>query len=983
MPNTASTASAAPAFTSVFECTFDVVVTGAGFIGHTAARKLAAAGRSVLLVETSGDLLWETTRAFEDAGSAASDSRLPGAAGLEITAAHALVHNELPQLRPLLYSAPLSVALAADGRIAALTLATKSGPRTVRAAHWIDATENGALARLAAPALQSATRAPARRYRNLFLQSADAARLDEAAATFRQRHPEITWSATYLATERRLRWAVSGDTPAHTDYVALIRDLRASVPADVHFTLSHTSLIDYPVYDATTASAQSLGNAPANLTLLSPAFRHDAIATPADRAAIGSSITIPDTTSLPPPLAATCATSTLDVRREAPPPPPPPPAAAATHTGYDVVVAGTGTAGAHAAIAAARGGARTLALDHTTYPGGIGTGGGICGYFHGHPGGLQEEINRRTAEMTSLLTGVPVEKIRGWNYEAKRYVLLEMFAESGVTFIGDALLWSVETTDAASSPADAPTSPLKAVTAALAVINGRPERIPAAAFIDGTGDADLAIRAGARFIEGRPGDGRTLAYSQSIFSANLSAEGRAQVVSCNFDAGWCDPVDPEDITRARLLGISQHLAPVLAGKVNPVAFAPLLGLRQSRHIVADRQLTQSDMIHHARFDDSIGETDTVGDTHSVNFEFENDDCVFYYWVCRLFRTQQRCELPYGMLLPRDLANVWVPSRATGVTIEAAYGMRMQRDLQRLAEAAGLAAALAVGNNQKRPTPADARAIDIRALQTALEATGAKTSTPPPPPSDTDAAVLLAAFDTGLPGKHLWQLAKNIAQHRDEIVRRLDSTNPRISFYAAAILAASDIPPPPPPPPQFADAVEARLIRALTDRETGPTPDEHRVPGAFGQIIDLPFWALAITSLRRVGTSRCLPALRDAADRPSVPLCLRTIIACTLERLALRLGDSPELRQALDALVTHEITDGIQPMWRSNWPAVHGEPQQKLGNDRGADTLQDHTWQLHLVVARARRAIGQPIHAAAAPFRHDPRALVRRAFVRIQ
>ncbi|AHF90239.1 FAD dependent oxidoreductase [Opitutaceae bacterium TAV5] len=952
-PATSSTLPSTP-FRSVFEQPFDVVVCGAGFIGYTAARKLAAAGRSVLLVETSGDLLRETTRAFEDAGTAAGDSRLPGAAGLEISAATALVQNELSTLRPLLYSAPLAVGLARDGRIAALTLATKSGQRTVRAVHWVDATENGALTRLAIPS-SPAGRSPSRRYRNLFLQSSDAARLDETAADFRQRHPEIAWSPTCLATERRLRWSVANDTPAYKDNISILRDLRASIPDNTLFTFSHASLVDHPVYDEAPAT-RFTSPLPANLTILSPAFRHDAIATPADRVAIGQSITVPEAGQ---PLPISSGPATIS--------------SATSHAGYDVVVVGAGTAGAHAAIAAARAGARVLAIDHTTYPGGVGTGGCICGYFHGHPGGLQEEINRRAKEMSLLLTGVSFGKIPRWNYEAKKYVLLEMFAEAGVTFIGDALLWSAETRPVQGDGAG---SGNKTVTAALAVIDGRSERIPAAAFIDGTGDADLAIQAGSDFIEGRPGDGRTLAYSQSILSVNRHADGRAQVVSCNFDAGWCDPVNPEDLTRARIHAISQHFAPVLAGKVTPVAFAPLIGLRQSRHIVADRQLTQADMVRGARFDDSIGETDTVGDTHSANFEFESDDCVLYYWVSRLFRTQQRCELPYGMLLPRRLGNVWVPGRATGVTVEAAYGMRMQRDLQRLAEAAGLAAAQAVRqqNTHSSGQPADARVIDIRALQAALETSGARTGTPAPEP--LDAAALLAALDTGLPGKHLWHLAQN-NKYCQAVAERLHSANARVSFYAAAILASAN-----PADTEFAEAIETRLIHALADRETGPTPDEHKVPGAFGQVIDLPFWALAIVLLRRGGTARCLPALRDAADRPGVLLALRTIIACTLERLARRLGDSPELRQALNALVTHEITDGIQPMWRSNWPAVHGEPQQTPGNDLGADTRQDHTWQLHLVVARALHAIGQPAHPAAGIFRHDSRAIVRRAFAQV-
>src|SRR5690606_38317111 len=70
-----------------------------------------------------------------------------------------------------------------------------------------------------------------------------------------------------------------------------------------------------------------------------------------------------------------------------------------------VAVAGTGTAGALAALAAARHGAAVIALDAAASPGGIGTNGGITGYFHGVPGGMQAGVDEKVNEMSYLLTG--------------------------------------------------------------------------------------------------------------------------------------------------------------------------------------------------------------------------------------------------------------------------------------------------------------------------------------------------------------------------------------------------------------------------------------------------------------------------------------------------------------------------------------------------------------------------------------------------
>jgi hypothetical protein len=68
----------------------------------------------------------------------------------------------------------------------------------------------------------------------------------------------------------------------------------------------------------------------------------------------------------------------------------------------DVLVAGGGTGGALAALAAARRGCSTLVLKAGTCLGGIGTAGGIHSYYYGIQGGLQDEVDDRTAELAPL-----------------------------------------------------------------------------------------------------------------------------------------------------------------------------------------------------------------------------------------------------------------------------------------------------------------------------------------------------------------------------------------------------------------------------------------------------------------------------------------------------------------------------------------------------------------------------------------------------
>lgn len=940
---------------SVFLRDFDVAVIGAGLAGLAAARTLAARGRSVLLVEPSGDLLWEATRALENGTQTLTSSAplwtawlaaLRGRSGAddlrfdpalaEILTAHELSEGKTG-VSVLLYAMPVATRVEA-GEVTGVTLATKGGHRLIKARRWIDATETGLLARQVRPA--PIARVPTSVHRSLVLQTLTPGPLDAVLPALAGHHPrlEVFRSSNLREGERRLRWHVGDGTPAwHRKVPALLRDLRALLAAhhpDADLLVSHCAMNDYPVYAETRSIEKTL---PHNLFVASPALRGEPLVHPGDRFMLGASVA-----------SVVLENDAARVAARRPLPEIAPAAPVVTiPSDAEVVVAGAGTAGAVAAIAAGRAGARTLVFDHTTYPGGVGTGGGICGYFHGAKGGLQTEIDRRTQEMTVLLAGTSAGS-DGWHHEAKKLVLLDCFEEAGVTFLGGALLAGVER------------DPAGTVSAVIVAVDGRLSRIPARAFIDGTGDGDLAALAGAGFALGRPGDARTLSYSQSIFSL-LTREQHTDVRSCNFDAGWVDPFDPEDLSHARLAGIGQHLQPVWTHPGSPVAVSPLLGLRQSRQIDTDVRVTLVDLIGQARFSDSLGNVETVADTHSVDYEFESDEMAFYYWTCRGFRHRLRCELPYRMLLPRGLANVWIPSRAAGIDVEAAYGLRMQREMQRLGEVSGLAAAQAATHRTH------ARGIDLAALQSALDRSGARGVDQPEKPAPTLDAQL-AALDTGLPGVHLWHLARLPESARQAVRTRFASAEPRVSFYAATLLAMWG-----------ESAAEQRLLRALESQETGPAPEERPVPGAFAQCIDIPFWLQAVLLLRRVGSARCLPALLALATRPGLPFNVRTTLALTLERLAARLGSHPQLVAALDALLAEEISDSVLPPSRSLWRTLAREPQKKLGNDRGAPVAQDHAWQLHLVVARIRQTLGLPARAEVEVFMRDPRGFVRRAF----
>lgn len=921
-------------FRSIFNRRFDVGVYGTGLVGIAAATALAAKGRSVLLVGPGGDLAWETSRALENTTATSrpcpawenwlaplrqrrgADGRFFDPVLAEVSIAAAF-HGPGVGVRTLLYAIPIHVDVG-QGRIRQVTVATKSGLRHLNAAHWMDASENGALAALCGFAASPQT--PKSTVHGMVCQSPHPEVLEAAMDRIVREEAGASWTASLRTTERRLRFESCGEW--NSRIVSLTRRLRETSDAPV--LLSHASSRPLPIYAGCATGPGTSG--PENFTLLSPSVWSEAVRTPGDRFAIGAGCPNPKIHH-----------STFSQVRDLPLPP-----AAAGQ--WDVLVAGAGTAGAVAAIAAARNGARTLVIDASHLPGGVGTVGGISGYFHGAAGGLQTEIDARVQALSEAFTGQPYGPKR-WHHLAKSIVLLEMFAEAGVEFLPETILVDLEHHNGT-------------VRAALCAKNERLQRFEASHFVDCTGDGDLCALAGAEFDLGRAGDARFLAFSQGAHQLAVTRESIA-LKHANYDAGWVDPTDPEDLSRARLQGIAQFLRDDWTAPDRPVAIAPLLGVRGSRHIRTDYKVCLRDMVAGVVFDDAIGEVKTVADTHSVDFEFEDDETAFYYWCCRAFRHPLHCALPYRMLLPRGLDNVWIACRAAGIEQSAHYGLRMQREMQRLGEAAGIAAALAAREHSS------SRKIDFGQLAALLEKSGARpTGRKTPPPLQT--VELLQALETGVPGIHLWHLYHADPRPCGEVRACLAHQNPVVAFHAACILA------------MWGDVAAApRLLQAIREREAGPGPDSPRVPGAHGECIDIPFWLQAVVMLRRCGTPACLPALEELAAEPGLPFNVRTCIATSLESLAFRGNHTDAILRILGSLRAG-LDDAVSflPPSRSLWRTLNDEAQKKLPNDRGQDTRQDHRWQLDLIEFRVRKQLQLPVENHAVS---DPRGFVRLAF----
>ncbi len=933
---------------------YDVVVFGAGYAGFAAALSSHRAGRRTLLVERHATLLTESGLAFaSDAGDStdplwqAWQQRLaqhrPDAARhhdgaiAEVLATDLLNAEKLPTLY---FAAPFSAHRDAAGLLSAMTLATKSGPMTLRSKQWIDATDRGEIATLLSPSWQAP--APDAQILTLFFRHPRPIAPSTTPLTTPDGLP-LQWTSSGWANEHTLTIRLPADAPRPRDtWLPALRTLHATFASEMKgAVLTHGSVVPWKTYRLRdTAHDASQGGLPNNVVFVGASGRTLAEKFISGRRGFDALTTVAVAKpEAEPPLTASAPSSSL------------------VHES-DVAIAGLGTGGALAAISSARAGAKVFAFDAMPFCGGIGTGGGIHVYYFGVKGGLQEEVDQRVRELMPLF-GTPAQ-VGGFHPEAKKLVFDAMLAEAGVRVRPESHLHAVRAEN-------------HRVRETLLATPAGPETVRARAWIDATGDGDLAARAGASFRLGRRGDGLLHAYGQSSGRAKVE-QGTAKLQIINFDAGFCDPTDAHDFTRARLSAIDHYVQARYDAESRPTYIAPLLGLRQSRHVDTDYTLTLDDLINRRSFPDGVGYTGCHYDNHARDYEFETDEAAFWVWVCQQWYGRLACEIPFRALLPRTLNNVVLACRALGVSEEAHHSFRMQRDMQRIGEIAGLAAVLSLAHDGAL------RSVPVDELQTRLAQTGAVKLSDSndtafghvagPDYFHVDSTTLetwLNELSNGPATAALWHLfrAKDAAHER--VLSLLDSPHATTSWRAAALLAM-----------WHDERAELRLWHAIRTREDDRTRD---ITKPQQEWFYMARWYAALTLLKRCITPRSLPLLEELAADATLPINLRNAVAMAVEALAQRQPLTPPDAQRSAAILEQLLATRAPHSLRSpqSSPLGQTEPPSIEKTTDLRPVIEDYNWQLALAVTRARRALERPPLASFRDYLHDQRAIVRRAF----
>jgi hypothetical protein len=424
---------------------------------------------------------------------------------------------------------------------------------------------------------------------------------------------------------------------------------------------------------------------------------------------------------------------------------------------WDVVVLGGGPAGIAAAVAAARAGRSTLLVERYGFLGGMGTAAGVtnfCGLHANVHGDIRQVVHGVADDLLAR-----IDRLGGLNaphalfgktvaqaYDTAAYKIAadDLMLSSGVHVLFHALAAGVLMDSA------------RRVQALLIETKSGRRAVIGRAFIDCSGDGDLAAWAGAPYEKG-DGAGNML-YPSTMFRINgidpqragkawevipklmLEAEAAGRykfprktpilrpqksgiewrvnlTQLANADGNAMDGTDAQELSDAEILGRRQIASVANFLREVPgfeqsyiVDIAPQVGIRETRRVHGRYVLTESDVLDCASFDDTIG-------VNGWPLELHLKGDVEFRWP-KIPESRGFNHLPYRMTVLVGLDNLWVAGRCASMSHEAQSAARVTGACFVMGQAAGTAAHLALKSD------GDSSTVDVAALQAHLERDGA-------------------------------------------------------------------------------------------------------------------------------------------------------------------------------------------------------------------------------------------------------------------
>ena len=408
---------------------------------------------------------------------------------------------------------------------------------------------------------------------------------------------------------------------------------------------------------------------------------------------------------------------------------------------YDVIVVGGGLAGTCVALAAAREGASVLLIEKGNSLGGAAVNALVTPFMPN-----EVMINGEKVPIYRGIFGTILEKLQERNAvtgkhclyfleEELKYILNTMVCEAGIDLLFHSYIFEVEK------------SGEKITTVSVATRSGA-MKLSADYFVDATGDATLAYLAGYPTILGREPDHlcqpMTLCFrvgnvDVEKFLSNRAKMDEAYKIALNdgklinprenilvfytpipnvlhFNTTRVvklDPTSAEDLTKAELIArqqvfeVYEFMKKHASGLENSFLMmtAAEIGVRESRMVVGEYVLTESDLRSFTIFDDAISACNYDIDIHNP----EGSGTTMYHFPQGKWYT-----IPYRSLIPKNADNLLVAGRCISSDHGAQASYRVMPSVSCIGEAAGTAIGIAA------KCGCSVREINVSELQKTLQ-----------------------------------------------------------------------------------------------------------------------------------------------------------------------------------------------------------------------------------------------------------------------
>lgn len=445
---------------------------------------------------------------------------------------------------------------------------------------------------------------------------------------------------------------------------------------------------------------------------------------------------------------------------------------------YDVIVVGGGISGVMAAITAANNGAKALVIEQYGFMGGMLTAAGVGPMMTYHVEDRQV-IRGNTGRLIDRMVEKKkspghVQDTIGYTYtvtpfdaEGMKHELELMLLESGADILYHTMLSDVKVSHGG----------IESIT--ISNKSGLSE-LTAKVYIDATGDGDLSAWAGVEFTKGRQEDGACQPMTMNMKMSNvdieavksfvkehpeefpflkgntgivdkaptLSISGYENIVKMGREDGsldfnteailffetnnpgevivnttrirGLDSTNPWDLTKAEIEGrrqvrtLERFLHERVRGFENAVLISsgPSIGIRGSRQIKGLYTLSLEDIVSAKTFEDVVAHGGYPVDVHHPDGDDEvvkEEDNI---------KEGTMYSVPYRCLVNSQIRNLITVGRCISATFEAQGAIRTTPIVGAIAEAGGVAAALAVKNEVKTSD------INIKEMQDILLREGA-------------------------------------------------------------------------------------------------------------------------------------------------------------------------------------------------------------------------------------------------------------------